>query len=844
MVPKKGQKGNLNETAFRAGAGHGQDTQKSFKGECFYCRKKGHRQSECRSRKKDLEAGTLKPNSGQGPSTGPLPTPSGGRGLSPPPVAQANSATESAWTASAEPVQPELSWVIDSGCSRHMTFSREAFADDYTHLTEPVQVKTASGAVIPGIGTGNVSIRIALNGELRTIQLTDVLYVPKIAGNLISVTQLQDRGISVRTTTDPEDGCKSLLIELQDSVVGIADRIGKTYTLRTSLDKDLEAVALKVTENSTMEATETLTWHRRFGHLSPATLAGIKDVTTGLSKEIPTRKIDCSVCNLTKAVRVINRKAPERATQPLERIHTDIWGPFSIPTKGGAQYIITFTDDYSRKSWVYLVQNRSELHRVFSLFKIERELELQDKNGQGPKIQKIRCDNGPEYQKLGDYIHANYGIYFEYTTVYTPEQNGVAERLNRSLVQIARGMLNDAQLPLQLWGYAIETASYIRNRTPIGPGGLTPEEAYSGKKPYIGHLRAYGCIAYAQVPEEIRGNKLETTGIRTCLVGYMPTSRQYQLFEPERRRIIVSTAPTFKEHLRLGNIDWDMMPPSEVVMPFNPMAPDTTDGVQDEIRRGDNLEPGQVTPERRVNDEIGVSDSLISTPTPVTVRNTDSEGQEVPNSGDPLAADDITTRETAQETLETTIIVDTGSDLDLTDDIQSVEPRRSGRIRQQARRHEAYSATENTRLPRTYKEAITDPQNKAEWTQAITEELQKLIALNTWEVVRLPPGKKPVGCKWVFTKKYLPTGLVDRYKARLVAQGFTQTDGVDYLETFSPTIRNESLRLLLAIAASTGLEVYQVDVISAYPRSKLHAEVYMRPPEALDVEEGYVLRLN
>ena len=98
MVPKKGQKGNLNETAFRAGvgAGHGQDTQKSFKGECFYCRKKGHRQSECQSYKKDLEAGTLKPNLGQGPSTGPLPTPSGGRGLSPPPVAQANSATESA----------------------------------------------------------------------------------------------------------------------------------------------------------------------------------------------------------------------------------------------------------------------------------------------------------------------------------------------------------------------------------------------------------------------------------------------------------------------------------------------------------------------------------------------------------------------------------------------------------------------------------------------------------------------------------------------------------------------------------------------------------------------------
>ncbi len=107
----------------------------------------------------------------------------------------------------------------------------------------------------------------------------------------------------------------------------------------------------------------------------------------------------------------------------------------------------------------------------------------------------------------------------------------------------------------------------------------------------------------------------------------------------------------------------------------------------------------------------------------------------------------------------------------------------------------------------------------------------------------MPPGKKAIGCKWVFTVKYTPTGLIDRYKARLVAQGYSQVAGDDFLETFSPAIRAESLRTLLALGACEDLEIRQIDVISAYPRSKLHATVYMRPPEALKCPKGVVLLL-
>ena len=148
------------------------------------------------------------------------------------------------------------------------------------------------------------------------------------------------------------------------------------------------------------------------------------------------------------------------------------------------------------------------------------------------------------------------------------------------------------------------------------------------------------------------------------------------------------------------------------------------------------------------------------------------------------------------------------------------------------------------RVPKSYAEAMSDPLNKAEWQAAIQEELAKLQALDTWEYTKLPAGEHTVGCKWVFNVKRTPTGLIDRYKARLVAQGFSQVAGEDYSETFSPTIRGESLRTLLAIGAYEDLEIRQIDVVSAYPCSKLHATIYMKPPEALWALEGSVLALK
>jgi hypothetical protein len=173
-------------------------------------------------------------------------------------------------------------------------------------------------------------------------------------------------------------------------------------------------------------------------------------------------------------------------------------------------------------------------------------------------------------------------------------------------------------------------------------------------------------------------------------------------------------------------------------------------------------------------------------------------------------------------------------------------PRRSDRERRPPKRYEGALAAslEEIHKPGSYNEAMADKLHRSEWLQAIKDELTQLQGLDTWELSKLPPGKKAIGSRWVFNVKLTSTGLIDRYKARLVAQGFSQVPGDDYLETFSPTIRGESLRTLLAIAAYDDLEIRQIDVVSAYPRSELHAEVYMRPPQGLKCPEGTVLRIK
>ena len=196
--------------------------------------------------------------------------------------------------------------MVDLGCSKYMTFSREAFLE-YYRLKDPVLVNTATGAQLQGIAKGTVTLQVTIQGRTRPILIHGVLHVPGLAGSLISVLQLQDRGISVATEEAPGT---SLSLSLNGKVVGVAARVGRAYILTTNIQE-------------TAYCTETVDpklLYRRLAHLNNSSIQGINIVTTGLLGPVGPMETHCSACIMAKTVKIINRAQLERTTVPLGRI--------------------------------------------------------------------------------------------------------------------------------------------------------------------------------------------------------------------------------------------------------------------------------------------------------------------------------------------------------------------------------------------------------------------------------------------------------------------------------------------------------------------------------------------
>jgi hypothetical protein len=532
-------------------------------------------------------------------------------------------------------------------------------------------------------------------------------------------------------------------------------------------------------------------WHQRMGHAGEEKMDLLSLTTAGVTKITTKPQGPCETCTLSKSVRSINRDAPERAKKPLGRIHTDFWGPFATPTPSGARYILTFTDDYTRKSWIYLTRARTELYEKF------REWQIEVERQSGEVLKAVRCDNAQEYQALSAQLRSS-GIVCEPTTPYTPEQNGVAERLNRTLTTKIRSMLVGAELPTELWGEAAYTACYLHNRTArrYEEQVVTPEEMWTGKKPDLTHLRVFGCVAYAQLAKEQRG-KLDPTSTRGIFVGYTPTSRQYRVYNPETGMVGRYTTVSFDEMRKGGTL-------------LDPLRN------QDQLRLEEDTTTVQGRPPNPQEDD---EDTIVVEPY--------RQLQDRSVSPDPLQDDTSISQPGAGKS----------------DGVNTERQSRSGRQIRLPGRYQVRQVTTEIVTPSTYEEAVSGPQQK-QWEAAINDELRSFALNNVWELVDTPKGANIVSCKWVFKIKRLPNGQINRYKARLVARGFSQQYGIDYYETFAPVVRMESLRILLAVAVREDLEVHQMDVITAYLAGELEEEIYMAPPHGLLGAAQKVCRLK
>jgi transposase InsO family protein len=209
---------------------------------------------------------------------------------------------------------------------------------------------------------------------------------------------------------------------------------------------------------------------------------------------------------------------------------------------GQNRYFLTFTNDFSRKTWIYFLKKKSEVLNYFKDFKAIVEKQS------GCKIRTVRSNQGGEYTSNDfDAFCTQQGIRHQITPAYTPQLNGVAERNNQTILDMARSLLKAKKLPKQYWAEVVSCAVYLLNRCPTRSlQAVTPEEAWSGHKPSVTHLRVFGCVAYTKILDA-RRTKLDDKSEKCIFVGYGDRRMGYKLYNPITKKVIMSRDIIFKE---------------------------------------------------------------------------------------------------------------------------------------------------------------------------------------------------------------------------------------------------------------------------------------------------------
>lgn len=681
-------------------------------------------------------------------------------------------------------------WIVDSGASNHMTGCRTAFSDIDTGITGNVRLGDGSVVRIEGRGTVLFSCK---NGEHRT--LANTYLIPRLAANIISVGQLDETGFKV----EAEDGVMRIWDEQRRLLARIHRNPGRLYVLDVELARPVCLTA--------RIGDEAWKWHARFGHINFTALR--KMAREQLVRGLPAvSQVDqlCEACLAGKHRRTpFPQQAQQRSLEPLQLLHGDLCGPISPPTPSGNRYFLLLVDDYSRFMWLSLLPSKDGAAAAI------KRIQAAAERKSGKKLRALRTDRGGEFlvHHFADYC-AELGVRRETTAPYSPQQNGVMECRNQSVVGTARSMLKAKGLPGMFWGEAVTTAVYLLNRSSSKSiGGKTPYELWNGSPPAVHHLRTFGCLAHVKTTTP-NVKKLDDRSKPMIFVGYEPGSKAYRCYDPASRRVHISRDVAFDEEAQWR---WDGETASEL--------------------------------------DFTIEYTTVYHPAVANAPRADSEQPELPTppatSTSPCtpAATAGTTATSAEFATPPTIAAD---DLDADHDDAPLRFRRVDEILGPATPPGLAVREFDDELMMASAEepaSLAEAQQQDCWRQAMLDEMKSIEENGTWLLVDPPPRQRPIGLKWVFKTKKDAAGNITKHKARLVAKGYVQRQGIDYDEVFTPVARLESVRLLLAYAASEGWAVHHMDVKSAFLNGELKEEVYVAQPPGfvVDGKEQKVLRL-
>lgn len=425
-------------------------------------------------------------------------------------------------------------WLLDSGASSHYVKNIERFID-YDVLAKPIKIRTGSGPIW-AVARGSVALAL----EKGMIVVVGVLLVPDLAveTDLLSVPALMRQGFGVNF----QEGTANIV--RNGEIWGSAVQSGGDlfYVQEFHVLEDY-ALAMKCTDVQPLDV-----WHKRLGHLSARTIKGMGEAVTGLKVGSPNaregeRNVDCVDCLKGTQHQTISRFPYTPASKPLERVSFDIAGPMKTPDcTWNYKHMILLVDHYTRHLWLFPLISRDMALKAFNIWKMAVE------RNSGFKVQVIQSDNAGEFMgKKWTDVCQKEGIEHITTAPYGPSMNAYAERIIRTIVGHASSMLFAANIKEEFWALACKATAYLYNRSPHSSlSGRTPYELWHGSKPGMGHIRIWGCRAWAAVPKEKR-KKFDSRTKECVLVGFYDSESLYQLWDVQAKQLIKRRDVVFQE---------------------------------------------------------------------------------------------------------------------------------------------------------------------------------------------------------------------------------------------------------------------------------------------------------
>nr|GEZ73770.1 retrotransposon protein, putative, unclassified [Tanacetum cinerariifolium] len=580
--------------------------------------------------------------------------------------------------------------------------------------------------------------------------------------------------------------------------------------------------------------TKSWLWHRRLSHLNFGAINHLpsQGLVRGLLKLKFEKDHLCSACAMGKSTKKTQKpKSKDTNQEKLYLLHMDLCGPMRVESVNGKKYILVIIDDYSQFTWVKFLRSKDETPTL--IIKILKMIQVR----LNVPVRRIRTDNETEFvnQTLHDY-YEEVGISHETSS---PQQNGVVERRNHTLIEAARTMLIYAQAPLFLWAEAMATACFTQNRFIIRlRHGKTPYELLHSKLHDLSFFYVFGALCYPTNDSENLGKLQPKADIR-IFIGYAPTKKAFRIYNRRTRRIVETIHVDFDELTTMaseqsssgpalndmtpGTIsssstsyvppsrnDWDLL--------FQPMFDELLNPPPSVV----NQAPEVIAPIAEVIPQVDADST--SSPSTTTV------DQDAPSPSKSLTPTEIQSSVIPQDVGDDNLdmeVAHMGNDPLLGVPIPEVNSEQSSSTA-------SPQSIVQPNHPMTHhnsKWTKDHPLNNIIGQLSRPEELNEFERLEVWELIPRPYQVMVITLKWIYKVKLDELGGILKNKAHLVVRGYRQEEGIDFEDSFAPVARLETIRIFLAYATHKNMVVYQMDVKTAFLNGNLREKVYVSQPD-------------